>query len=398
MRLIDILRISAKVLQKNFLRSALTTGGIAVGIGAMVFLISLGLGLEEITIGGVSRSDSLLTMDINPGSNALKPLSIDTVKLIKSLNGVVGVWPRRTMTAKIYLGNKKTDLTAVAVSPSFLNLEGTKLISGRLYHDDDVNAMIVSTGFLKVFGLPESETPLVTFKVDFTGINEQKESVIIKSISNFSVVGVVEDQSAVVGYLPINFAESLNYDFGPYEKIKVKTDSIKHMQEAKEQIVARGYSVITVIDKVEEVENVFKWIRIILGGLGIIAVAVASIGMFNTLTISFLERTREIAIMKTLGATDRVIWQFFMWEASILGLIGGICGIFVAFAGQQLVMFVMNILSGMVKEGQMVKIFYTPPLVVIEFILFSVLISFITGFYPALRARRLKPLEAIRNE
>ncbi|KKQ90548.1 MAG: hypothetical protein UT11_C0003G0002 [Berkelbacteria bacterium GW2011_GWA2_38_9] len=398
MRLIDILRISIKVLQKNFLRTLLTTGGIAVGIGAMIYLVTMGLGLEELTVGSISKSDALLTMDVNPGPNEIKPIDDSTIKTIKSFDGIVGVWPRRTLSAKANLGEKKTDITIIAVSPSFLQLEQTKLVSGRLYHDDDEQSMVVSSGFLKVFGLPTKSTPLVTFKVEFTGVNSVKETVVIDTVNNFSVVGVIEDESAVVGYLPLNYADTLNYDYDNYEKIKVKVDSVKELQKVKEAIVARGFSVVTVVDKVEEVESVFKWIRYILGALGIIAVAVASIGMFNTLTISFLERTKEISIMKTLGATDHDIWRFFMWEALILGLLGGIMGIVVAFFGQQLTMLIMNILAGLVEDGHVVKIFYTPMLVLVEFLVFAMAIAFVTGFYPALRARRLHPLDAIRNE
>lgn len=398
MRLIDIIRISVKVLQKNFLRTVLTTGGIAVGIGAMIFLITLGLGLEEITIGSIARSDALLTMDVNSGPNEIKPITDSTITTIKGFNGVVGVWPRRTLSAKANLGDKKTDLTIVAVPPAFLQLEETKLVSGRLYHDDDERSMVVSSGFLKVFGLPAKNTPLVTFKIEFTGLNKNKENIIIDTVDNFSVIGVVEDDSAVVGYLPINYTDSLNYDFSNYDKLKIKVDSVDDLQHVKEQIVARGFSVVTIVDRVEEVESVFRWIRLVLSALGIVAVAVASIGMFNTLTISFLERTREISIMKTLGASDHDIWRFFMWEALILGFIGGLAGILVAFFGQQLTMLIMNILAGLAKNGQIVKLFYTPVIVLVEFIIFAMVISFITGFYPALRARRLHPLDAIRNE
>jgi len=102
--------------------------------------------------------------------------------------------------------------------------------------------------------------------------------------------------------------------------------------------------------------------------------------------------------MKTLGATDHDIWRFFMWEALILGLLGGIMGIVVAFFGQQLTMLIMNILAGLVEDGHVVKIFYTPMLVLVEFLVFAMAIAFVTGFYPALRARRLHPLDAIRNE
>lgn len=398
MRLIDILRIAFKVLKKNLLRTFLTSGGVAVGIGAMIYLISLGLGLQEITIGSISRSDALLTMDVAPGPSELKPLDKTAEDLIKSLDGVVGVWPRRTLSAKVYLGEKKTDLTMVTVSPSFLALEETKLVAGRLYHEDDEQTMVVSTGFLRVFGLPEQSTPLVTFKVDFTGLNEQKENIVIESVEKFNVVGVVEDESAVVGFLPLKYVEKLDYQFGPYEKIKVKTVSIEKLQEIKEEIIGRGYSVVTVVDKVEEVESVFRWIKIILGALGVIAVAVASIGMFNTLTISFLERTKEIAIMKTLGARDHDIWRFFLWEAIILGFFGGLAGFFIAYFGQQLTILIMNILAGLVPGSQTVKLFSTPPAIVFEFVLFAIFIALITGFYPALRARKLRPLEAIRNE
>jgi len=116
--------------------------------------------------------------------------------------------------------------------------------------------------------------------------------------------------------------------------------------------------------------------------------------MFNTLTVSLLERTREIAVMKTLGTTDRDVVRLFLAESVIIGFLGGILGIFL---GQQ-IGGVINFISSFFRDDKTVSLFVSPSYFLAMILLLSIGIGIVTGIYPSKRAKNISPLDAIRYE
>jgi putative ABC transport system permease protein len=143
--------------------------------------------------------------------------------------------------------------------------------------------------------------------------------------------------------------------------------------------------------------NIFKIVQYILAGFGLIALGVASIGMFNTLTISLLERTREIGIMRVLGATGSDIMKIFLIEAIFMGFGGGAFGLVTGW----LITFILNTTVANLANslgGQPTYPFLTPWYFAVGIMAVSLIIGFVTGLYPAKHASKLNPLDALRYE
>ena len=392
----DLLALAWSALRRNRLRSGLTIGAIAVGIGVMMFLISLGLGLEQLTIGGVRQSSALLSLTVTSPNEAVNPLTAKSLTGISKVANVSQALPQFTVDGEVALENSRAPATIVGADPGYLEIgDSTKLKVGRYYRTEDTNAMVVSTGFLRLFGLDENQTPLVTFSVQLSPDKYPG----VPAFTNVSVTGVVGSSAdSVVIYFPRAYLESVLGSKVPnYSGLKVMVPKLEQVPTVAEGIRNLGFHVDSVADTIDQIQQVFKWVQIILGTLGGIAILVASIGMFNTLTISLLERTKEIGIMKALGVRRGDINRLFLTEAFLMGALGGLSGIGLAFFFQRLTIFALQLLATL-ANGTVPILFNNYPPIVLGFFVFGIVIALVTGIYPARRAMKLNPIEAIRYE
>jgi putative ABC transport system permease protein len=158
-----------------------------------------------------------------------------------------------------------------------------------------------------------------------------------------------------------------------------------------------GYQVDSIADTVGQIDKIFMIFQMVVAGFGAIALFVAAMGALNTLTVSLLERTREIGLMKSLGGTSRDIYKMFLVEAVVIGMTGGIIGIGAGLGLSELVNMGLNVLAKK-AGGQPVDIFFTPLYFIGLIIGLVFIISIITGLYPARRAAHINPLDALRYE
>ncbi|MBU6388944.1 ABC transporter permease [Patescibacteria group bacterium] len=393
----DLISLAWSALKRNRLRSLLTVGAIAVGIAVMMYLISLGLGLERLTLDSVAQSSSLLSITVKSGSDQLQPLNQDAFHKIKAIPKVKEVLPQLTLKGVLSLDNQKTNATIVGVDPDYLQVgSSTPLLAGRYFQPQDAQTMLVTPGFLKLFGLDTSKNPLVIFNVVIQQENNLPD-ISGSNLDSISVSGIV-NASGVAVYMPRQYLEQILGANRPnYDNFIVTVGSLNDVQPVSDALIANGFKISKVIDTVDQIEKVFFWIRAVLAGLGGIAVVVATIGMFNTLTISLLERTREIGIMKALGVKRTDIRRLFLTESVLMGLLGGGIGILTALFAQQLTIFVLALLASLV-QGNVPVLFDNQWTLIVGFILFAILISGLTGIFPAQRASRINPIEAIRYE
>lgn len=392
-RLNDLIPLAWGSLRRNRLRSMLTIGAIAVGIAVMVFLISLGLGLQRLTVGSVERSSSLLSIEVKSGSETLLPLTPKNIEKARTIPGIREILPRLTLKGGLTLDSFGS-VTVVGVDPDYMQVtDSTQLVAGQYYRPDDAQTMVVTTGLLKLFGLDAKKVPLVTFKITI----DPDKYPNLAPIPDVSVSGVVDADAAVV-YLPRAYLETLvGGTFDSYEHFKVIVKDLDSVEPVRDALIARGFQVTTVIDTVDEIQRFFKWVTGILATLGLIAIFVAGIGMFNTLTISLLERTREIGIMKALGVKRSDISRLFIYEAVLMGIVGGFAGLGIAILFQQLTLFALSLLASL-SQGTVPKIFVNHWMILTGAIVFAIFIATATGIYPARRATKLNPIDAIRHE
>ena len=178
-----------------------------------------------------------------------------------------------------------------------------------------------------------------------------------------------------------------------YNSIYVNVDDINELIQVQAAINEMGYQASSNSEWVESTKEQFGYIQAVLGGIGAVSLFVAAIGITNTMMMSIYERTKEIGVMKVLGCDLRNIQSMFLLEAGYIGFIGGCIGIVLSY----IISFIINtIVNNMGME--MTNLSFIPPWLAFSAVIFAVLVGMVAGFFPSLRAMKLSPLAAIRNE
>jgi ABC-type antimicrobial peptide transport system permease subunit len=193
---------------------------------------------------------------------------------------------------------------------------------------------------------------------------------------------------------------------GIYNEVKVKVSDRKKVMEVQEVIKAEGYMAYSSMDWLIEMEKTSKNMKLMLGGIGAISLLVAAIGIANTMMMSIYERTREIGIMKVIGAKISDIKKMFLVEAIMIGALGGMVGVVISYGISFVANTVdgiaaiigMNGMNGMMGMEGTTRISVIPPWLALGAILFSTIIGLVSGYFPAKRAMQLSALSAIKTE
>jgi putative ABC transport system permease protein len=185
---------------------------------------------------------------------------------------------------------------------------------------------------------------------------------------------------------------------GPtYTNVSVRVKSPKYVQQVEDAVKKMGFNTFSIIDATKSLRQFFAVLDLFLGIFGSLALAVASIGIVNTLVMAILERRREIGIMKALGASDSDVKGLFFAEAGAMGALGGVLGVALGWIIGHLINFGTNVY---LKHQQFPpeSIWSVPWWLVAGAIAFAVVVSLLSGLYPASRAARLDPVQALRYE
>jgi ABC-type antimicrobial peptide transport system permease subunit len=183
-----------------------------------------------------------------------------------------------------------------------------------------------------------------------------------------------------------------------YDSAVVRVTDPVMLTEVRKQITEKGFGSFSIVDQIEQIRTVFLIIDSVLGLLGGISLLVASFGIANTMIMSILERTREIGIMKAIGAENREIKLIFFVEAAVIGLFGGVVGVLLAWgidglANRLAYQFILK-----PQGASFIDFFSLPPYLSIGAILFALLVSILAALYPASRAARIDPVRALRHD
>ena len=183
-----------------------------------------------------------------------------------------------------------------------------------------------------------------------------------------------------------------------YDQAKVVMNEVENVSDARRQIESLGFQTNSLSDTLGEIDNIFRFLNLILIGFGSIGMIVAVLGMFNTLTISLLERTKEIGLMMALGARRKDMRKLFVFEALLISLAGSLIGIVIAYIAGRIVNLVVNLnaQSRGVYDG--IDLFSTPFWAVLAVIGGTMLVGLLVVYFPARRAERINPIDALRRE
>jgi ABC-type antimicrobial peptide transport system permease subunit len=370
-----------------------------VGISAILFLVSLGYGLQNTILERITTSDSLLTLDVIPDHASPIILDAPTIEKIKGIDGVTEVSPNFQLSAQGTLDDLKTEIPVTAVNQSYFRLSGIKLSQGKLFSDDEKEGILISSSVAQIFSKTTDEMMgkemTFVFSVPDNGANTGSGEQQFKKIASeqkFKIIGVIESEGNAIYF---NYASLDNLGLTYFDQLKVRCQSNAKMALVRTQIQDMGFSVSSISETVDQANKVFNVIKIVLMLFGVIALVVSAIGMFNTMTITLLERTEEIGIMKSIGASDMTISLMFIMEATIMGFLGGLMGILIGWSEGMIFNTVVNLIATRFG-GQKVSLFYSPWWFIMTIIGFAAVVGFITGVIPARRAARTDPLEALR--
>ena len=399
MRLQDIARLSTRMFKTNPTRTWLTILGMGVGTGAVVTLVGLGFGLQGIILEQIVFGETLLSLNVNNPPTKSVVLNPQTVQDFQTIPEVKQVAPLASYSALITLDDLTGNTFIKGAEPAYFRFTGAKEEAGRLFEEDtaleDRDTIILTKAMLKLFEIEDPELAIgrkVTFRLFVPKANGQTEELEVSK--QYTIVGVTAEENQVSTFMRLDeLATHVNVT--EYESVQVRVIDAEFLDLVTNNIVEKGFAVTALSKTVEQANKIFQGIQAVLAVFGGIALTVSAIGMFNTMTVTLLERTGEIGIMRTLGASSNDIKILFISEAVIVGFLGGVVGIMIGVGIGWSLNAAVNIAAS--NFGGVAMKLFAYPLPFISFIMiFSAVVGFLTGVFPATRAAALNPLDAIR--
>jgi len=395
MRASDALKLSTRMFKTNPARTWLTILGMGVGTSAVVMLVGLGFGLQNILLEKIVFGDTLLSLTVtNPPSNAVT-LTDATLARFKSDPNVQDVSPLADLSSVVTFNGLSANTDLEGVQASYFKYAGIAMAAGKSFTDDqgDGNDIILSSAALQLFGVTDPNA-ILGKSVSFSVIPPSGATNQISLNGNFTVTGVSNDTAAIYAMIPLATLSS-QVGITSYSKVQVRVSASNFLSNVQNTIVGDGFIVSALSQTVNQANQIFSGVQVMLAGFGGIALIVSAIGMFNTMTVTLLERTNEIGVMRTLGASPRDIQILFLAEAVVVGFLGGMTGMAMGIAGGLVTNYLLNLVAAH-YGGAAVSLFAFPGTFLGFITFFSAIVGFITGIFPARRASSISPLEAIR--
>lgn len=464
----ELLKMAITNLFRRKTRSILAILGVVIGTASIITMISIGLGMSKsfnddmkknpdihmIEIWGVGRGDSSPSHN-NTSSKALK-MNDKSVQHIKTIKGVTQVTGVKDINVNMIIGDYISNTNLKGLEIDFMNKVLTKLSKGRMMNKSDKFKLLIGkevpmqfqnyrTGrYIDYSPTGEYKVDLLSKKVEITsdkkykqpknnsfGMNESKNDNEPKyDIFKFESIGVI-DSNGSEGYSiytsldTVKQIEKINSraqaqagmsrsdeQKQEYSSIMVYIEDINSISSVVDTLKSDGFQFYSIMDAVKQEQKRFAMIQGALGGIGGISLLVAAIGITNTMIMSIYERTREIGVMKVIGASLKDIRSLFLYEAANIGLIGGILGTILSVVLSMTINFFyaklkvggnMGMGMGMNMYADNINqttpyISYIPIWLIFFGILFSTIIGVLSGYIPAKKAMSLSALESLRND
>ncbi len=257
---------------------------------------------------------------------------------------------------------------------------------------------VVSRAMLRVLSIDEATAVGQTFNTSFviTGSLLSDSQKKVESVSaDYTIVAVIPEDKSPIFYVPFIDLRGLGIEY--YSQVKMTASNQEVLPDVRKQIEGMGYVTTSVADTVSQINSFFASARVILGLLGMVALGVAALGMFNTLTVSLLERTREVGLMKAIGMKSVEVQELFLTESMVMAFFGGILGLLVGLIGGKALGAGLSLLA-IFKGAGAIDVSYIPPSFIVAILIFSLVVGIVTGIYPARRATSISALNALRYE
>ena len=448
----DLILMGLGNLLRRKTRSVLTVLGVIIGTCSIVVMLSLGIAMDRGFQEQLSYMGDLTIIDVNnygyydmgmmggssSGGSQTK-LDEQAVTQFRQIPGVKAVMPVRNLHMKMGAGRYVGYVSIVGVDPDVMEAFGFEAEAGRLLQASDKDAMVFGKSVAYNFynprmnnyhhrhyaygmngDMPPPPVDVLSAKLTMTSDMQYGETrnryddgnegppPKIYDVRGVGVLATSNSEKDYNAYMNRTSLEKIleeqqrnnrndrgRVDTSQYERVQVKVNRIEDVESVQNAIKAMGHQTFSLTDILNSMKETSRMIQMILGGIGAISLLVAAIGITNTMIMSIYERTREIGVMKVIGARLTDIRKLFLIEAGLIGFLGGLLGIGISL----LISLGLNrIGAGFMGPGSTTKMSVIPFQLALMAVGFSTLIGIIAGYSPARRAMKLSALEAIRNE
>ncbi|OZV13379.1 hypothetical protein CIW83_04035 [Tissierella sp. P1] len=373
---LDLFRMGIKNLWRRKLRTFLTVLGVIIGASSIIVMLSLGFGMSKSFEEQIAQWGSLTTINVQkswveqPGQKqaVLDDKAVASFKLIPN---VAAVSPMLEAYGSIINGRYLSNAPIRGIDPDSMEAFGFEVAEGRLLSKNDELTVVFGGRMKDSFYEPKSRVwrePKINLMKDrmtltldpnygWSSPGEKKPSYKEYKIKVAGVLTEGDWQTGYGIYMPITEVQKLlkekekaeNQKPQPgrkketgYNKVDVKVNDMKNVQEVQKQIKEMGYEAYSLNDELESMKKQAAVIQAVLGGIGAVSLLVAAIGITNTMVMSIYERTKEIGVMKVIGASLKDIKRLFLFESALIGLTGGVFGVGFSY----LISFLINKFSG----------------------------------------------------
>lgn len=402
MRIQDLAQLSTRMFKTNPLRTWLTILGMGVGTGAVVVLVGLGFGLQKIILEQIVFGETLLSLGVSTtGVQSLK-LTPDTVDEFKKMPEVLDAAPLARFPALVTYKGLTGNVFIQGVEPPYLRYAGITATEGTVFAEEDAgdtSSIMLSPAVLKLFGIEDAKAFVgqkVSFRLLVPSTEVPGEVVEVPIDKEYVVRGITKEEGVLNTLMMLSELRN-HVGIDEYERIQVRVNTSENLPIVEGKLIEDGYRVTALSKTVEQASKIFQGIQVVLATFGGIALLVSAIGMFNTMTVTLLERTKEIGIMRTIGASPDDVKYLFVSESIVVGFMGGLSGILMGVVFGVTINVFLNIVAGQFG-GQAVTLFSFPVTFLLFIAVFSAAVGYLTGVFPARRASTLNPLDAIRYE
>lgn len=422
----DLLALAWGNMRRARLRLLMTLAGVIVATATVMILIALTIGLQNVAEGSIGSDDLLTEIVVMPSIEPLENgdilrLDDEAVARFQNLSGVATVFPILNFNRRVEFRADDDLLTyapVIGVPADAIAAMNFSLQNGT--SDLGTEQAIVGANFLPNFA------DLTAENIEFVSINPDETTVSMVLSIGFeeellvplTISGELEsDTSRFDNSVFISLADALNYrtlirgeerdEALEFDLIILRTSNRQSMSQVREQLQEIGYEIDTVGSLLDDINAFFSSLRLVMGLTGGIALLVSAIVVTNTMMMTVLERTSEIGLMKAIGARDRDVLLIFLFEAGLVGLVGGFIGMILAFiasdninqyvrdnAGNGASAGFLPINTALLAENNLLVM---PQNLILIGVLIAISICVVAGFFPAWRASRLSPVTALRN-
>jgi putative ABC transport system permease protein len=462
MKIPDLAELALRNLRESLLRNSLTTIGISVGVASLVAMLSLGIGLQQLASRRLMKSGLFDTVVVTsrrdlrnfgreeqrngPAPGESRILDEPARQEIEHLPNVLEAYPDIRFITELRFEDKPHLTMISALPPSSKENDAFDGMAGRFFATDTSPEVILQKTFAEeLLGTAQKGGIDETKAGDLSGALLGKEltmryaqreaskpqsqagkgddlataaySVVSRELK-LTIVGIADlDPESMRGptrarvFLPLQLAENLRVmqptdlrevsrassDQAVYSSIGVRVKNPSQVQTVEDAVKKMGFTTFSILDATRSLRQFFAVLDLFLGIFGSLALAVASIGIVNTLVMAILERRREIGIMKAIGASDGDVKKLFFAEAGAMGILGGIVGVGLGWTIGK----VINVGTNIYLKRQAIppeNFWAVPWWLVAGAIGFAFLVSLVSGLYPAGRAAKLDPVQALRYE